>query len=179
MSTPTPAQPRCPQLLLSVLGTDADRRLVLLIFAILSISLSIFFAEFVSLFFPHLPFLYCAEQSISSPEALTVGGLNFSCSWQIYVQMLLWLGLGLLLVFGLAFLIYWLLPIWKCWREGLQPLKEAEFADVINSIEELRETKEFGDARLASIHLRYVRNPLLRGSHPKSDAERRKSHLYR
>ncbi|HEY7414997.1 MAG TPA: hypothetical protein VH593_07380, partial [Ktedonobacteraceae bacterium] len=68
-----------PRFNLRILQTDTERRFILLSFAIFSTSLYIFHTELVTLFLnPSLS--NCITQSASSPGALTVNGLNFSCA---------------------------------------------------------------------------------------------------
>ncbi len=149
-----------------VFSTDTDRRFALLIFTILSTSLYIFRSELLTQFLgliPSLPwtrflnaqYTSCISSSLlgASASVASPGGLAYQCSWQADLLLLVLLFMGELAVLGLAGLIYWLFPTWKCWREHLEPLPEGDLAVVIRELERLRQQY------IPFVRLRYVWNP--------------------
>lgn len=141
----------CPRLDLRVLQTNTDRRFAFLLFTLFSMSLYIFHTEMVTIFLGS-SISNCIAQSLTSPSSLTLAGLNFSCAQPIDTQLLLALLPGELLLLGGACGLYWLLPIWKCWRERLRPLRGTEWEQVNTYVEQC--SQEY----LAGQSLHYVWN---------------------
>lgn len=161
MSTLPTVSSRPPRFNLRAFSTDTDRRFILLIFAISSTSLSIFHYELVTQFLK-MQYIKCLDLFLLNPSASTinVGGLPYLCAAQPASQQVGWLFVLELAVFGVAALIYWLFPTWKCWRQELDPLQEDGPLEV-RVIEELEKLRQ---VYIPSVYLHYVWNP--NGSEP-------------
>lgn len=149
---------------LGAFGTETDRRLVLLLFAILATSLYILHVELVTTFLQGM-FAHCLQTSLTSPglnfNAVTPDGLSRACSvvperWQSLGMLT-----GLLLLLGLGLFAYWWAPRWHIWRTGLKPLAQYQHATIMRGSEQVHiETylEEGRAAYLPGLHLRYMTN---------------------
>ncbi|HEV2582269.1 MAG TPA: DUF642 domain-containing protein [Ktedonobacteraceae bacterium] len=149
---------------LGAFGTETDRRLVLLLFAIIAASLYILHIELATTFLQGM-FAHCLQTSLANPgldfNALTPDGLPQVCSvvperWQSLGMLL-----GLLLLLGLAVLVYWFAPRWKIWRVGLMPLEQYQQATIVRNGERVHIVtflEKVQAAYLPGVRLRYVSN---------------------
>lgn len=110
--------------------SDTDFRFVMLITATISASFLIY--NFLYDAFPANWKTYAAH--VISCLKTTYTGNSFinqvsfanaygQCIAPSYRILAAWVGLGVALLFSMAGVIYWLLPVWKIWRDGLRPLE--------------------------------------------------------
>ncbi len=149
---------------LGAFGTETDRRLVLLLFAILATSIYILHVELVTTFLQGM-FTRCLQTALANPgldfSAMAPDGLPQACSvvperWQSLGMLL-----GLLLLLGLGLLVYWLAPRWHIWRAGLIPLEEYQQATIARGREQVHIVTFLEEGRAAylpGVRLRYVSN---------------------
>src|SRR5690349_18912572 len=100
---------RFSQFILRPFATNTDRRFYLFILAILSTSLYVFRSLLVSLPLS-AQYTNCIQHVSSMTNVVTIEGLPVQCSGLLDLQLLLYLLLGEVVLFGTAFLIYWYLP---------------------------------------------------------------------
>lgn len=151
MSAQSSLPPRSPRLILRAFATDTDRRFFLLIFAIFGSSLYIYRSLLTSLplssFYTHCIDNFLSHQAVNMAS---IDGLSAQCSGPLNLQLLLYILVGELLLFGMAFLVYWFLPSWRYRREQLVPLQKHEHPEYIDALEKLHQ------AYIPYIPLHYV-----------------------
>ncbi|GCE14849.1 DUF642 domain-containing protein [Tengunoibacter tsumagoiensis] len=149
---------------LGAFGTETDRRLVLLLFAILAASLYMLHVELVSTFLQGM-FTDCLQKSFNHPglnlNAMAPDGLLQTCSivperWQTLGMLV-----GLFVLLSLGLLVYWLFPRLKILWNNLMPLEHYRQAVIVRGNERIHIVEFLEDVRATYIpwvQLRYVTN---------------------
>jgi Zn-dependent protease with chaperone function len=110
--------------------SDTEFRFVMLIAATISASFLIY--NFLYTAFPDnlktytTRVIWCSHTTYSGSSLSNLESfLNAysQCIAPTYLVLAAWVGLGVALLFSVAAAIYWLLPRWKIWRDGLRPLE--------------------------------------------------------
>lgn len=158
-----------PRLNPFLLPSETTTRFILLIAAVLAASLLISSTLGPRFYLPNLKSKSeeCKKQSIWNidPKRTYTNAEEYNivdhnsivasiCFAPYYQALIFWETSGVVLVLGLATLLYWLLPIWKLWFEKLLPLDTEDPPEVLTYMQEL--CSEVGIVRPP----RFVWNPL-------------------
>ena len=149
---------------LGAFGTETDRRLVLLVFAILATSAYILHVELVTTFLQGM-FTHCLQMSVTNPglsfSAMAPDGLLQTCSVVPELWQSLGMLLGLLGILGLGLLFSWWAPHWRIWWTKLIPLERYQQATIVRGYERVHIVTFLEEGRmtyLPKMRLRYVTN---------------------